>query len=180
MLNFKVAIIGDPAVGKTSSVRRFVDDKFVEAYLPTLGFEISVKALQIGEKALVMSIWDMGAQQCFDPIRLKYYQDVRGFLVMFNLAMRGTFKNLGNWIPDAQKTCPDASIIIVGNKCDLPERVVSDEEIAEAVKNYGITGAILASAKTGQGIAEAFAWLGESMVSNIPGSHEPESPNSAP
>lgn len=166
-VNFKIVMIGDQAVGKTSAVRRFVDNRFLEAYIPTLGFEISVKPLQIGDTTIILSIWDLGAQQCFDPIRTKYYEGARGFLVVFNLTIRGTFKNLDSWIPDIQNICPDARILLVGNKCDLPDRCISEEEIMEKVEKYGALGFIISSAKTGEGIAEGFTILGESILSSF-------------
>jgi len=164
-VNAKVLIVGDQAVGKTSTIRRFVDDSFKDNYLPTLGFEISVKTLQIQDRMVVFSIWDIAGQQCFDPMRLQYYAGSQGFLMVFNLAVRGTLRNLDNWIVDIQNTCPNAPIVIIGNKSDLPDRAVTDDDINSKVTTYGAVGAILTSAKTGEGVVEAFMLLGESILS---------------
>ena len=166
-VNAKVVVVGDQAVGKTSTIRRFVDDSFKDNYLPTLGFEISVKTLPIQGQIMVFSIWDIAGQQCFDPMRLQYYAGGHGFLMMFNLAVRGTLKNLDNWIVDIQQTCPGAPIVIVGNKSDLPDRTVTDEDLEAKVAEFGAVGSILTSAKTGEGVVEAFALLGASILSKV-------------
>ncbi len=164
VVNAKLVVVGDQAVGKTSLIHRFVDNYFKENYLPTLGFEISVKTLPIKDGVVVYSIWDIAGQQCFDPARLRYYGGSHGFLMLFNLAVRGTLKNLDNWIVDIQKVCPDAPILLVGNKSDLEGRQITEKDIEDKLKQYGAIGYYLTSAKTGNGVLEAFNKIGEVIM----------------
>ncbi|HMF30397.1 MAG TPA: GTP-binding protein [Candidatus Lokiarchaeia archaeon] len=166
-LSFKILLAGDEAVGKTSLVRRFVDKRFMESYLPTLGFEISVKAIELDGIPMIFSIWDIGGQQCFEPIRHSYYEGSHGFLLVFSVANRVTFANLENWIIDIHNTCPHAPTVILANKADLEPWKVTPEEIDIECKKLGAAGFIATSAKTGDGVAEGFSVLGQAILQNI-------------
>ena len=162
--NAKVIFAGDPAVGKTCLIRRFVDNYFKESYLPTLGFEISVKALQVASQTIVFSVWDVEGQQTFDSFRLRYYQGSHGFLLAFDMTSRKTFENLSKWFADIKEICPHAPFVLVGNKYDLPMHAVTTEEIIAKVEEFGAAGFVLTSAKTGEGVLEAFTMLGKSLI----------------
>ncbi len=166
-LSFKIVLAGDEAVGKTSLARRFVDEKFNESYLPTLGFEISVKNTKINGRPIIFSIWDIGGQQCFAPMRRQYYNASHGFLLVFNLSNRVTFKNLENWIVDIRATCPSASIVLVAAKADIQPWKVTPEEIDLECKKLGAACSIVTSAKTGEGVLESFSTLGKIIIQNL-------------
>ncbi len=166
-LSLKVVLAGDEAVGKSSLVRRYVDEKFNESYLPTLGFEISVKNTSIGGRHIIFSLWDVGGQQCFAPMRRQYYNSSHGFLMVFNLSNRVTFKNLENWIIDIRATCPSAVIILVASKADITPWKVTPDEIELECKKLGAAGYVVTSSKTGEGVAEAFRTLCEHVMHNL-------------
>ncbi len=166
-VNIKVNVVGDQSVGKTSIIHRFAYNRFNENYLPTLGFEISIKNLLIDNVPVIFSIWDMGGQQCFDPVRSRYYQESKGFLLVFNLALRVTIRNLENWIVDIKQTCPNASFVVVANKSDIPIPTCTNAEIEQRVNELGAIGYVKTSAKTGEGVENAFVMLGKSIFQRV-------------
>ena len=159
-VNCKIVIVGDKAVGKSCCIRRFVEDKFFENYKPTLGFEISVKMLPIGNKYVVFSIWDVAGQTLFTQIRKSYYVGSRGFLLLFDLTNRNTFNNLDVWVQEIRGICPTVPIFLVGNKADLPGHMVSVNEMISKCEELGLTKNFTTSAKTGEGVNEPFLQLG--------------------
>lgn len=154
-------------MGKTSIIHRFVDEKFTQEYIPTLGFEISIKELEIEEQSIILSIWEMGAQRSFDLMRTRHYQGAHGFLMVFDLSVRKSLQDLDHWIGDIQKTCPRAAILIVGNKSDLSYRFVTEQEVIEKINSYGAIDSVLVSAKTGAGITQAFTLIGQSILQRL-------------
>ncbi len=106
----------------------------------------------------------MGGQQCFDPVRFRYYQESKGFLLVFNLALRVTLRNLENWIVDIRQTRPNVPYIIVANKSDLPNRSCTENDIEQRVKELNALGYVKTSAKTGEGIHSAIETLGKAIL----------------
>lgn len=163
-INCKIVLVGDKAVGKSCCIRRFVEDKFFDNYKPTLGFEISVKMLPIGEKFIVFSIWDVAGQTLFTQIRKSYYEGSRGFLLLFDLTNRATFDHLDTWVQEIRGVCPTAPIFLVGNKSDLPGRAVSMDEMTSKCEELGVVKSFTTSAKTGDGVLESFIQLGMQIL----------------
>ncbi len=168
LANLKVAVTGPERVGKSSCIRRFVQDKFVQDYLPTLGFDVSVKTLQIEGNTVVLSIWDIGGQNPED-LRKKYFLGAAGFLLVFDITNRQTFEASDQFSKEIGGVAPDAPIILVANKIDLPNHQVTIEEIRQKTKKYGTTGFSLTSAKSGDGIQGTFLLLGKALLQS-PGS----------
>ncbi len=106
----------------------------------------------------------MGAQQCYESTNFRYYLESRGFLMVFDLTNRDSFHNLDRWIVDLREASPKAPILLVGNKADMPKRVVTEVEIQQKTKVFNADGYLTTSAKTGLGIQETFNLLGESML----------------
>ncbi len=163
-ISLKIVVVGDYAVGKTCCIHRYIDNRFIGNYIPTLGFEISVKTIKIAGKIVVFSIWDMGAQQCYEPTNYRYYDGSRGFIMVYDLTNQESFLNLDHWIVDIKEACPKASIILVGNKADMPERAITETEIQKKASEYDANGYVTTSAKTGMGIKETFNLLGLSIL----------------
>ncbi|HMF34478.1 MAG TPA: Rab family GTPase [Candidatus Lokiarchaeia archaeon] len=164
--NFKIVLVGDEAVGKTSLVRRLIDENFLQDYLPTLGFEISCKNIEIEGINITFTIWDIGGQQIFEPIRRSYYTESRGFLLVFNLANRVTFRNVDYWVSEVRETCPGAPIILVGAKADLDEWHVTAEDVEQKANELQLDDQIITSAKTNEGVVDAFTLLAQAILKN--------------
>ncbi len=115
---FKVVLIGDGAVGKTSLVRRFVDQRFDDNYITTIG--VNVKKKVIPRLDLALSIWDIFGQKSLAPkLHSKYYKGAKGALVVFDITRKSTFMDLDDWIKDLFKVTGQIPVYILANKIDL-------------------------------------------------------------
>jgi small GTP-binding protein len=165
---FKLVLGGDGAVGKTSMVHRFVEDKFESEYKGTIGVSIMKKECDFeGLNTNVrFVIWDLAGQTQFRRVRRTYLRNAEvGFLV-FDVTRRETFENITDWNEDIRDSAPSISLILVGNKIDLEDqRDVSREEGEKLAEDLGITY-METSAKTGENVDEAFRMLALGMIKN--------------
>ncbi len=160
-----MAVTGNERVGKTSCIRRFIQDYFVENYLPTLGFEVSVKTTQIGGQTVILSIWDIGSQNPKD-LRMKYFQGAAGFLLVFDVTNRQSFDALDQFCGEIRCVAPIAPIVLMGNKIDLPKPLIAPEELRQKANKFNAIASTLTSAKSGKGILDAFSIIGKALLNN--------------
>ena len=169
-LAFKIILIGDPGVGKTSTIRRYSDGKFDQSYLPTIGADFNLKVVDMENLEIILTIWDIGGHDRFSMIRNFYYQGAHGGFIIFDITRKETFENVANWNQDLLKGA-NAKIpsLIIANKADLQsEAQVTDNEIENLAKEMGIPW-YKTSAKTGQNIDEAFNKVAELIVKDVTG-----------
>ncbi len=164
---FKVVLIGNENVGKTSLVRRFVDNQFSENYISTLGFQMFHKSQNIGDYSIDFEIWDLAGQQSFDFARKNYYTQSNAFFLVFDLTEVSSFQDLDKWYAEIQAVCPDKPFILVGNKADLPHPKIIERDFVKKSKQLNASGRILTSAKTGSKVNDAFELLGRTILSSL-------------
>lgn len=162
---FKVILLGDGAVGKTSLIRRFMEGKFKEDYLPTIGSQIYTKIIQEGKNASVtLVVWDISGQPAFSKIRPDYYKGAKGIVLTFDLTRSRTFEDLDGWVNEVKKYTKTPRIIVAGSKCDLEKdrRVLqkSGEEYASKINAPYLE----TSAKDGRNVEKVFALLADVLV----------------
>ncbi|MFW9942576.1 MAG: Rab family GTPase [Candidatus Thorarchaeota archaeon] len=165
---FKVIIIGPGAVGKSSLIRRFVEDKFGLSYKFTLGVDILAKTIEFEKDKLAkLSIWDVGGQERFKFLRRNFYEGTHGAILVFDLSRANTFPKMKDWLIDMRSIIEHKiPFIILGNKADLlPEvgEVINREEtkqFAEDEESFYIE----TSAKTGENVDKAFNELTQRMI----------------
>ncbi|KAJ3446164.1 ras and ef-hand domain-containing protein [Anaeramoeba flamelloides] len=147
------------AVGKTCLLLRFSEDEFDFNLPPTVGIDLRMRTLRINGERVRIQVWDTAGQERFRKITSSYYRGAQGILLTFSVTDRKSFDNIHSWTEDINK-CSDNNIstILVGNKIDLEDRVVSKEEGQEVATQYGMTY-IETSAKTGEGVEQAFLTL---------------------
>lgn len=162
---FKVLLLGDGAVGKTSLISMFTKGFIKQDYKMTIGVDIMAKTVKLDDKVAKLSIWDLAGQQRFQSIRSAFYGGVAGALLVFDLTRALTFRNLVNWLKELyQFGNPRCPIILIGNKCDLPElRDVRAEDINWFISEIGCEY-IQTSAKTGENVEAAFSSLTRKMI----------------
>ncbi len=159
----KLIVVGDPMVGKTSLIRRFVDNSFKENYISSIGVDISKKTVELSEGSKIsFTIWDIGGQiQTMAPYRKRFYNGAEHVFLQFDITRKKTFENLDKWLNDLDKNTDQMMYkTIIGNKIDkLDEQAVSIEEI-EAKADELDCPYILTSAKTGDNVNDAFKYAG--------------------
>lgn len=162
-LTKKICLIGDFAVGKTSLVRRFVEGRFDERYLSTIGVRVSRKMIHIEESTptdLFMMVWDTSGGDSFANMMVSYYRGSSGALLVCDLTRSETLASLSRYAQEFRGVNPGAALVLIGNKVDLnSQRMVSDEQLA-VVANACEAPWFLSSARTGAYVDQAFEMLG--------------------
>jgi small GTP-binding protein len=127
---FKVVVLGDPKVGKTSTILRFTDNIFFRAYIPTMGLNITQKIFDIDMNIVELVLWDIGGQTKFELVRQKFYEGVSIILVMFDLSNALSFANAPKWYKDIQSYIINNQALkgyLIGNKTDLVRKRIVNE-----------------------------------------------------
>ncbi|XP_069141824.1 ras-related protein Rab-7L1-like [Argopecten irradians] len=167
---FKVIIIGDPTVGKTSFVQRYVNDSYRRDYKMTIGVDFALKVVKWSEtQTIKLQIWDIAGQERFTSMTRVYYKDAHACIIMFDLTQRSTFQNAVKWKKDLDAKCslPDGSTVpclLLANKCDLSHREVEQNEIEDMCKEHDFVGWTETSVKEGLMIEESMRFLMEEMM----------------
>ncbi|XP_057512449.1 ras-related protein RABC2a-like [Actinidia eriantha] len=160
-LSFKILLIGDSGVGKSSLLVTFISNS-VEDLAPTIGVDFKIKHLTVGGKRLKLTIWDTAGQERFRTLTSSYYRGAQGIILVYDVTRRETFTNLSDvWAKevDLYSTSQDCVKILVGNKVDREsERVVSREEGIALAKEHGCLF-LECSAKTRENVEQCFEEL---------------------
>ena len=158
ILTFKIIIIGNSGVGKTSITNNATKNVFIENYRSTIGMEIFSLYFKINHKLLKLQIWDTCGQEIYRSLITNFYRNSSLALIVYSIDKRESFKDIDLWIKELKsKSSPDIKIILVGNKTDLIDvRQVSYEEGAKYLEQPGITRFFETSAKTGENIQNIF------------------------
>lgn len=165
----KLILNGDYQVGKTSLIRRFVENKFEKDYISTIGVQLSKKTILLSEKTKMnFIIWDVGGQEKFDINRVRFYNGANAALIVIDRTRPNNIKSIEKWYKDIQKSISRTiPIVIVGNKSDLADEIViSEEEIKEVAKQFGFHY-ILTSALTGENVNDAFLYIAYRVVETL-------------
>ena len=161
--NFKIIMIGDSSVGKTTLMRRYIEGIYNGKTLSTIGIELFKKEVSIQNKKYVMKIWDTCGQEKFRAISKNYYHNADGIMLVFDINSHETFEHLSGWIESIyQNTSKDTPLIIVASKCEL-EHLVTDQEIEEySTKNK--VKVFKTSSKDNINVEATFLYLGEEII----------------
>jgi Ras-related protein Rab-2A len=169
---FKVIAVGDGSVGKSSITIRFCEGKFSQEYLMTIGANFGVKQLSVGfgeeTKDVKLQIWDTGGQERFSQIRELYYNGALAALVVYDVTNRESFEHVDRWFGEVRKNIQNIPITLIGNKIDLPNRVVSSEEGQQKARKCSVPYRET-SAKTGESVDEVFSELSYRILLSIYG-----------
>lgn len=170
-LVLKLALLGDPAVGKTSLIHQYIQHHFKEDYQPTLGVNIVVKELKIEEiNAYVRVIlWDIAGQDKYDLSRKMFFQGCMGALIVYDTTRQSTYQNIETkWLTDFQKyTERDPAYVLIGNKTDLKDsKSVSTEDGKILAEKIRASDFVETSAKYGDNVENAFKKLVNQVLIN--------------
>ncbi len=157
---FKIVVVGDGSVGKTSLITRFVEGRFSESYIMTIGVSFFAKEVQVGGITVALQIWDMVGQDRFKFMASSLFKGCKGVVLMFDLAKESTFKpSILNWIDTIFKYTGRVPIVLIGNKVDLENSREVDSDSAKQIASKLGCPYIETSAMTGENINEVFQQL---------------------
>lgn len=161
---FKIIVVGDGRVGKTSLTFRFSTGVFRQHYLMTIGVEFAVKMVQVDNKNVKLQVWDTGGQERFSYIRPLYYRGAVGAIVCFDLTNEESFLHVPNWIGEIRKYCGLVPIVLIGTKSDLVEERQISREKAEAYAKQLNGKYFETSAKSGEYVVEVFQTISQEII----------------
>lgn len=167
---YKIIVIGDPGVGKTSLLLKFASDKFNKEYLPTVGVQIVKEQLEIndtlGNDIIVnLMFWDVAGQPQFYMLHRPYFNGADGMILVFDVTRSSTFSNIKNWYNTAVKYgLSGIPRILVGNKIDLTEERKIIVPMMEHLSEELNATFFETSAKTGEKVKSIFKNIAEIVL----------------
>jgi len=126
---YKVVVIGDEKVGKTSLIRRFVEGRFLESYISTIGVDIYTKHVNSNQRKNTLVIWDFGGQKIYDALRRNFYHEADAAVLAYDTTNKESFYSLYKWLDESDEVMGyRIPIILIGTKVDLEDFKVKNEE----------------------------------------------------
>ena len=136
---FKLLIIGDSGVGKSSLLLRFADNLFSGTYITTIGVDFKIRTIDVNGEKVKLQIWDTAGQERFRTITSTYYRGTHGVIVVYDVTNGESFVNVKRWLQEIDQNCDVVNRILVGNKNDCPEKkVVQTEDAHKFADQIGI------------------------------------------
>mmetsp|Transcript_23187 Transcript_23187/g.23838 ORF Transcript_23187/g.23838 Transcript_23187/m.23838 type:complete len:211 (+) Transcript_23187:50-682(+) len=170
---FKILLIGDAGVGKSSILLQFTDGYFNDNLQSTIGVDFKVKVMDVAgpdgrPKRVKVTIWDTAGQERFRTLTSSYYRGAQGIILVYDVTRKETFDSLSMWLQEVEQFSmgggKDVVKLLVGNKVDQP-RSVSRDDAGEWAKSRGMLF-MEASAKTKEGIAQVFNEVVQKILEN--------------
>ncbi len=158
----KIVLLGHFGVGKTSLIRRFVDNEFDTNYQVTIGVQVKKKEVKIDNHSVSLLIWDIEGNTSIEKARKTYLMGSSGFIYVFDLNRPETFENISSEIEYLEKNFPNKPVLIIGNKEDL----VDSNEKKEYFTANEIHVDYYSSAKSGKEVNEMFNDISKKLLLN--------------
>jgi len=161
---YKVIVIGDPAVGKTSLLTKFAKNQFEEKYLPTVGVNIVKEPIELKDVNATINLmfWDVAGQPQFYMLHRPYFNGADGMILVFDITRSSTFSNINNWYNSAVKYgLSGIPRILIGNKVDLKDERKIILPMAEHLSEKLNAPYFETSALTGETVKEVFQKIAE-------------------
>ena len=169
----KICLLGDPAVGKTSLIHKFVYDVFDDKYLGTIGAKITKKTsiVEFPESdtniELSLLIWDIAGQKMLGNVHQSYYRGAHGALVVADVTRKETFENIVTWISEMFSVVPGIPVLVLANKYDLKEKAtIGEQHICTMMDKLGVSF-LFTSAKSGLNVENAFNTIAKYLAQPI-------------
>jgi len=132
----KLLLLGESSVGKTSIFNRYIYDKMDKNISSSIGVDFETKIIKYRNKKYKIRLFDTAGQERFQSITHSYYHLGDGFLIVFDLTNEHSLNMIQNWIESLQENVEDCKFFIIGNKCDLEDKLIPDDVINTKLKDY--------------------------------------------
>jgi len=161
---WKIMMLGDTDVGKTSLTIRYISGFFLEDLKLTIGVDFYSKTTIFNKKKVKLQIWDFGGEERFRFLLHQYCKGANAAFFLYDITSRLSLDHLPDWTQIIREHAGDIPIMLIGSKVDLKEfRAVSRDEGILAAKKYNLSSFIELSSKTGQNVEKAFDVITETL-----------------
>ena len=164
---YKILLIGESNVGKTSLILRYTDNEFKESGIGTCGVDVKFKYVSLNNTKIKLDIWDTAGQERFRGLARNYFKGGNGFILVYDITNKKSFDMLKGWMNDVkEKSEKEYKLLLIGNKKDRDnERQVDIEAVKEFSKKNKVSF-LEVSAKTGEGVENMFNTLVQELLTS--------------
>lgn len=171
ILKWKIVIVGDVGVGKTSMINRYVHDTFSYHYKSTIGVDFANKSLKLSNSINIkLNFWEVGGPERYGQLTQIYYRGALGIFVLFDVTRISTYEGVKKWVVDLDNKLPknDGSIpkILIASKMDLSDNIIKEKDLDQFCKDYGFVTWFSISSCNNVNIGEAVNALVEEIKIN--------------
>ncbi|VEU20002.1 DEKNAAC100823 [Brettanomyces naardenensis] len=157
LTKYKIVFLGDQGVGKTSLITRFMYDTFDSHYAATIGIDFLSKTMYLDDKTIRLQLWDTAGQERFRSLIPSYIRDSNVAIVVYDITNKDSFNDVQKWFDYIrEERGSDVLIVLVGNKSDLEDKVITSEEGEALAKKIGCNFFIETSSKNGYNVKKLF------------------------
>jgi Ras-related protein Rab-5C len=161
---YKVVLLGESGVGKSSLVLRLVKDEWVESQHSTVGASFFRYNCQVDDATVNFDIWDTAGQERYKSLASMYYRGAAAALVVYEITSYESFERAKYWIRELSANSPETIVTLVGNKCDLePQRKVAADEAKKYASEFSLLQ-FEASAKDGTRVQSIFQQIARKLT----------------
>ena len=165
---FKIHLIGDIGVGKTSLLLRFAEEHFAASYISSIGLDFRIKTITFDNKIVKLQIWDIISQRRFRRVYTAYYRETHGFIVVFDVTDRESFDHVPDWLLEIdQFSSLQIPRLLVGNKGDLVNEKVVGYSTSRKYADSLNMPFLETSAKCSTNVEQAFIMMASQIKSNF-------------
>ena len=161
---FKLLLVGDSGVGKSSLLIRFADDTFTESFISTIGVDFKIRTINVGGKIIKLQIWDTAGQERFRTLTTAYYRSAHGIVLVYDVNDKETYLHINQWLDEVERyACEGVNKLLVGNKCDLVGKRQIEYEAAKSFAERLQVSYIETSAKDSTNVDSVFYTMAEEL-----------------
>ncbi len=166
---YRIVLLGDACVGKTSLMRRYTENAFDEEYKQTIGTTFATVDVQITDETgeqrnCKLVIWDMGGQDTYRELRRQFMKGAAGAIIAYDVTRPETYMAMNNWFASFREACPDAPVIICANKVDLTGERIVPVEPGLMLRDWFQSEYYETSAKTGEQVTDVFRRMAQIVL----------------
>jgi len=161
---FKIMMLGDASVGKTSLTIRYIKGFFMQDLRLTIGVDFYSKTTNFKEKIVKLQIWDFGGEERFRFLLTQYCKGANGAFFLYDITNPKSLEHLPDWTQIIRENAGDIPIMLIGSKLDLDEfRAVPRDAGILAAKKYNLSSFVELSSKTGENVEDSFSVMTETL-----------------